>query len=150
MITCLEDLLTKKEMTELREILDFSLNQKIELQNIQEKISLANYFNAKLTKIIYKLRLIYTDIELEYETWFSQEIHNVAIDYDGIPELLKTQKDYERELKKHPEYIRFKKTLNKISVSIKSLESKEKELLSFDWKIKGIIDIHKIQHNIMY
>ena len=59
---------------------------------------------------------------------------------------MKTHKDYEREIKKFPEYAEYKKLLDKVGVSIKSLEAKEKELASFDWKMKGIIDIHKIQH----
>lgn len=150
MLSFLEEILTPKEISELREILDFSLDTKIDLKNIQEKIAFANYFNAKLTKIIYKLRLFHTGMEIEYDTWYATEIHNIAVDYDGFPELLKTPKDYDRELKKHPDYIQFKTTLNKVNVSIKSLESKEKELSAFDWKIKGIIDIHKIQNNIIY
>jgi len=150
MLAFLEDILNPKELSELREILDFSLNPKIELKDIQQKIALANYFNSKLIKIIYKLKLFYTDLEIEYEKWYSTEIHNIAIDYDGFPELLKTQKDYDREIKKNDEYVEYKSILNKVNVSIKSLESKEKELSSFDWKIKGIIDIHKIQNNLMY
>jgi len=150
MLSFLEEILEPKEIVELREILDFSLPRKIELNSLQEKIALANYFQSKLTKIIYKLRLSHTDLEIGYESWHAIEIHNVAIDYDGSPELLKTPKDYERELKKLAEYAINKSLLNKILVSIKSLESKEKELAAFDWKVKGIIDIHKIQNNIMY
>lgn len=150
MIDFLKDILKPKEFSELREILDFSLDPKIELKNIQEKIALANYFNSKLIKIIYKLKLFHADLEIEYDKWYSTEIHNVAVDYDGFPELLKTPKDYDREIKKTDEYVELKSMLNKINISIKSLESKEKELSSFDWKIKGIIDIHKIQNNVMY
>lgn len=150
MLSFLTDVLSAKEFKDLEEILDFSLDQKVNLENLQEKISLANFYQSKLTKIIYKLRLMHVDLEVDFDSWVSTEIHTVAIEYDGIPELLKTHKDYEREIKKMSEYIEYKKLLDKISVSIKSLETKEKELSAFDWKVKGIIDIHKIQHNIMY
>lgn len=150
MLDFLKEILTKKEIQELREILDFSLEPKIEIDQLQEKIAFANFFHSKLTKLIYKLRLIHVDLEVTFENWYAIEIHNVALSYDGFPELLKTHKDYEREIKKFPEYAEYKKLLDKVGVSIKSLEAKEKELASFDWKMKGIIDIHKIQHNIMY
>jgi|SaaInlStandDraft_4_1057021.scaffolds.fasta_scaffold11874_4 hypothetical protein len=150
MLDFLKEILTKKEVEELREILEFSLNPKTELDKLQEKIAFANYFHSKLTKIIYKLRLTHTDLEIAFENWYAIEIHNVAMDYDGFPELLKTHKDYEREIKKFPEYVEYKSLLDKVQVSIKSLESKEKELASFDWKVKSIIDIHKIQNNLIY
>lgn len=150
MLDFLKEILTKKEIIELREILDFSLDTKIELEKLQENIAFANYFHSKLTKIIYKLRLAHVDLDIAFENWYAVEIHNVALAYDGSSELLKTHKDYEREIKKFPEYVEYKTLLDKTSVSIKSLESKEKELSAFDWKVKGIIDIHKIQHNILY
>lgn len=150
MLSFLKEVLTTKEITELQEILDFSLEPKIDLDKLQEKIAYANFFHSKLTKIIYKLRLAQADLEIAYDNWFAIEIHNVAVEYDGFPELLKTHKDYEREIKKYPEYVENKKLLDKIQMSVKSLEAKEKELASFDWKVKGIIDIHKIQNNIMY
>lgn len=150
MLDFLKEILTEKEISELREILDFSLDPKIDLSKLQEKIAYANFYHSKLTKIIYKLRLTHTDLDVAYDNWYAIEIHNVAMEYDGLPELLKTHKDYEREIKKFPEYVEYKKLLDKVQTSIKSLESKEKELASFDWKMKGIIDIHKIQHNILY
>lgn len=150
MLDFLKEILSEKEIQELREILDFSLETKIELEKLQEKIAFANFFHSKLTKIIYKLRLAHVDLEVAFDNWYAIEIHNVALEYDGFPELLKTHKDYEREIKKFPEYVEYKKLLEKVNVSIKSLEAKEKELASFDWKMKGIIDIHKIQHNILY
>jgi hypothetical protein len=150
MLTFLKEILTDSQIYELTEILDFSLDPKVKLEEIQEKIALANYHHAKLTKIIFKLRLSHADLEIAFDNWYAIEIHNVASEYDGFPELLKTHKDYEREIKKFPEYVDNKKLLDKINVTIKSLESKEKELSSFDWKVKSIIDIHKIQHNIMY
>ncbi len=150
MLKYLEIILTEKEISDLREILDFSLDTKIDLEQIQEKISLSNYFQSKLTKILLKIRLIYADLETEHENWCSIEIHNIVHTYDGFPELLKTPKDYERELKKHPDYLSDKTILRKLEQTILSLTSKEKELAQFDWKVKGIIDIHKIQNNIMY
>lgn len=150
MLSFLQDILTDTDISDLREILDFSLDPKIDLGNLQEKIAYANYFQAKLTKIIFKLRLTHADLETEFESWFSIHIHNVVNEYDGFPELLKTHKDYEREIKKNNEYTATQKILRKLEQTIKSLETKEKELSQFDWKIKGIIDIHKIQHNIMY
>lgn len=150
MLDFLKEILTDKEITELREILDFSLEPKIDLEKLQEKIAYANYFHSKLTKIIFKLRLAHADLEVAYDHWYAVEIHNVGLEYDGFPELLKTHKDYEREIKKFPEYVENKKLLEKIAMAVKSLESKEKELAAFDWKVKGIIDIHKIQNNIMY
>lgn len=150
MLDFLNAVLSDREIQELREILDFSLDTKIELNKLQEKIAFANYHHSKLTKIIYKLRLIYVDLEIAFEQWTSMEIHNVSLNYDGIPELLKTPKDYDREIKTLDEYKAYKTLLDKVAVSIKSLESKEKELSSFDWKVKGLIDIHKIEHNILY
>lgn len=150
MLEFLTDILKKQEITELREILAFSLDTKIELETLQEKIAFANFYHSKLTKLLYKLRLAHVDLELAFENWYAVEIHNVALSYDGFPELLKTHKDYEREIKRFPEYVEYKGLLEKVGVSIKSLESKEKELSGFDWKVKGIIDIHKLQHNIMY
>lgn len=150
MLSFLQEILTETDISDLREILDFSLDPKIDLENLQEKIAFANYFQAKLTKIIFKIRLTYVDLETEFESWFSIQIHQVATEYDGFPELLKTHKDYEREIKKHDEYTATQKILRKLEQTIKSLETKEKELAQFDWKVKGIIDIHKIQHNIIY
>lgn len=150
MLDFLKEVLTKKEIEELKEILDFSLDPKIDLGSLQEKIAYANYYHSKLTKIIYKLRLAHADLAVAFENWSAIEIHEVALNYDGSSELLKTHKDYEREMKKSPEFVKNKKLLDKVEVSVKSLESKEKELAAFDWKVKGIIDIHKIQHNIMY
>lgn len=150
MLNFLKKILTDSEISDLREILEFSLEPKIQLEKLQEKIAYSNYFHSKLNKIIYKLRLTHAELEIEYDHWYSVEIHNLALDYDGSPELLKTHKDYEREIKKLPDYKLNKTLLDKIQATIKSLESKEKELAAFDWKVKGIVDIHKIQHNIMY
>ena len=94
MLDFLKEILTKKEIQELREILDFSLEPKIEIEQLQEKIAFANFFHSKLTKLIYKLRLIHVDLEVTFENWYAIEIHNVALSYDGFPELLKTHKDY--------------------------------------------------------
>ena len=112
MLDFLKEILTKKEIQELREILDFSLEPKIEIEQLQEKIAFANFFHSKLTKLIYKLRLIHVDLEVTFENWYAIEIHNVALSYDGFPELLKTHKDYEREIKKFPEYAEYKKLLD--------------------------------------
>jgi len=146
----LTEVLSEKDLEDLRGILDFSLDPKIDLEKLQEKISLANYYQSKLTKITYKLKLMKVDLSIEFDKWYSEQIHNVVIDYDGFPELLKTHKDYMRELKRHPEYVETQKILQKLEATIESLQSKEKELGQVDWKAKGIIDIHKIQHNIMY
>lgn len=150
MLQFLKELLPEKDIAELVELLDFSLNTKIDLSKLQEKIAFANYHHAKLSKIILKLRLVHSDLEVEFDNWISTEIHEVVMEYDGNPELLKTPKDYDRELKRSASYVSNKKMIGKLHMLIKSLESKEKELSSFDWKVKSIIDIHKIQHNIMY
>jgi hypothetical protein len=146
----LEEVLSEKDVKDLRDILDYSLDSKVELENLQEKISLANYYQSKLTKILYKLRLMMVDYEVELDQWYGEQIHNVAMEYDGFPELLKTHKDYMREIQRLPEYVENKKILRKLEETVKSLEEKQKELGQVDWKAKGIIDIHKIQHNIMY
>lgn len=146
----LEEVLSEKDVADLHDILGFSLDPKVELEKLQEKISLANYYQSKLTKILYKLRLMMVDYEVELDQWYSEQIHEVPNDYDGFPELLKTPKDYLREVQRLPDYVENKKILRKLEETIKSLEEKQKELGQVDWKAKGIIDIHKIQHNIMY
>lgn len=146
----LEEILTKKDFLDLKEILNFSLEPKVDLANLQEKISLANYYQSKLTKILYKIRLILVDYEVELDQWYSEQIHMVPHNYDGIPDLLKTPKDYLRELQKDQDYVENRKILRKLEETIKSLEEKQKELGQIDWKAKGIIDIHKIQNQIMY
>lgn len=150
MLAFLKEILTEKELSELREILDFSLDTKIDLKKTQEHIAHAQYYHSKLTKIIYKLRLIHIDLEIAYDQWYSTAFHETIDNYDGREEFLKNPKDFEREIKGMPEYKEYKTLLDKIKVSIKSLENKDKELHSFDWKMKGIIEIHKIQHGIKY
>ena len=150
MFDFLNDILDDKEIIQLREILDFSLDPHIDLELLQEKIAFSSYHNAKLTNIVYKLRLAQIDLELAFDKWYAIEIHNVVLEYDGFPVLLKVPRDYDRELKKSPDYIENKRLLKKVDMAIKSLESKNKELTTFDWKVKGIIDIHKIRHNILY
>lgn len=146
----LEEVLSEKDVNDLKNILEFSLDSKVDLENLQEKISLANYYQSKLIKILYKLRLMMVDYEVELDQWYGEQIHNVAMEYDGFPELLKTHKDYMREIQRLPEYVDNKKVLRKLEETVRSLEEKQKELGQVDWKAKGIIDIHKIQHNIMY
>ena len=150
MLDFLTEILTEEDFRYLNEILDYSLDRQVDLEKLQEKISVGNYLQSKLTKIIFKLRIAHAELEVEFDSWVATEIHNVAADYDGFPELLKTMKDYERELRKNDEYNATKKAVKQLEQAIKSLESKEKELGQLDWKIKGILDIHKIQHNIMY
>ena len=150
MLAFLKEILTEKELSELREILDFSLDTKIDLEKTQELTAHANYYHSKLTKIIFKLRLNHTDLEIAYDHWYSTTFHDTIDDYDGREEFLKTPKDFEREIKRLPEYKENKTLLNKIQVTIKSLESKEKELTSVNWSVKSIIEIHKIQHGIKY
>ena len=150
MLSFLKEILTEKEISELREILDFSLDTKIDLVKLQEFIAHANYYHSKLTKIIYKLRLNHADLEIAYDHWCSVAFHEIVENYDGMEDFLKTPKDFEREIKRLPEYKANKTLVDKIQASIRSLESKEKELASFDWKVKAIIDIHKIQHGIKY
>ena len=53
MLSFLKEILTEKELSDLGEILDFSLNTKIDLEKTQEHIAHANYYHSKLTKIIY-------------------------------------------------------------------------------------------------
>mgnify|MGYP006899632816 CR=1 FL=1 len=67
MLSFLKEILTEKELSDLGEILDFSLNTKIDLEKTQEHIAHANYYHSKLTKIIYKLRLNHTDLEIAYD-----------------------------------------------------------------------------------
>jgi len=146
----LKEVLTEDEFSDLEEIMNFSLDPKIDLEILQEKIAFASFHQAKLTKMMFKIKLMYADLETEFEAWHSAQFHDVAENFDGFPELLKTPKDYEREIKKKSEYKATKTLLRKMEQTISSMQSKEKELSSFDWKVKGIIDLHKIQHNIMY
>jgi len=150
MLSFLNEILTEKEISDLREILDFSLSTKIDLAKTQELIAYANYYQSKLTKIILKLRLNHVDLEIAFDQWFAGAFHEVVDEFHGQEEFLKTQRDFEREAKKLPEYKTHKSLLDKMQMLIRSLESKEKEFTSFDWKIKAIVDIHKIQHNIKY
>ena len=146
----LKEVLTEDEFSDLEEIMNFSLDPKIDLEILQEKIAFASFHQAKLTKMMFKMKLMYADLETEFEAWHSTQFHNVAENFDGFPELLKTPKDYEREIKKDSEYKATKTMLRKMEQTISSMQTKEKELSAFDWKVKGIIDLHKIQHNIMY
>jgi len=146
----LEEILSSNELNDLTEIMDFSLDKKIDLNKIQEKVAIGNFLQVKLNKIIYKLKMLYADLEVEYDIWYSTKYHIVIEEYDGFPELLKTPKDYEREIKKHPEFKEIKTLLKKFEYTITSLEMKEKEMNSFDWKVKGIIDLHKLINNIVY
>jgi len=146
----LQEVLTDYEFDDLTEIMNFSLDPKIDLEKLQESIALASFHQSKLTKIMFKIRLMYADLETEFESWHSRQFHSIAEDYDGFPELLKTTKDYEREIRKLSEYKATKSLLRKMEQTIHAMQTKEKELSAFDWKVKGIIDLHKIQHNIMY
>lgn len=150
MFDFLSEILSKTDLSMLQEIIEFSLDTDIDLKDIQRKIAFANFYQSKLLKLLLKMRLAHADLETEFEAWNSKEIHNIAQDYDGSPDLLKNQKDYERELKAKVEHIETSKILKKLEQTIKSLESKEKELSQFDWKVKGILDIHKIEHNLLY
>jgi len=146
----LKEVLTEQEFMDLEEIMNFSLDPKIDLEILQEKIAFASFHQSKLTKMMFKIRLMHADLETEFESWHSHQFHTIAEDFDGFPELLKTPKDYDREIKKQAEYKSTKSLLRKMEQTIFSMQAKEKELTAFDWKVKGIIDLHKIQHNIMY
>ena len=146
----LTEVLTEDELYDLKEILNFSLDPEIDLEKLQEKIALANFHQSKLTKIMLKIRLMHADLETEFEHWYSSQFHVVAENFDGFPELLKNPKDYDREIKKDDQYKATKSILRKMEQVIHAMQVKDKELSSFDWKVKGIIDLHKIQHDIMY
>lgn len=146
----LSEILSDNELSDLSEILDFSLDPNIDLEQLQKTVALSNFHQVKLTKILLKLKMLHVDEETEFEAWHSEQFHEVAMDYDGQAELLKTAKDYEREIKKLPEYKSYKSGIRKLEKIIEIMHAKEKEFNSFDWKVKSIIDLHKLQHNIMY
>ena len=114
MLKFLEEILTTGEITDLEEILNFSLNPKMDLKVLEEKMIFSNYYQSKLTRIILKLRLINSDATTEFESWHSSQFHEVAINYDGQPHLLKDKKDYEREITRDSEYKATKAILRKL------------------------------------
>jgi len=146
----LEEILDEREIKDLEEILDFSLTEKLNHEELAEKIAVSNFLQVKLTKILLKLKLLEADLEVEFDTWFSSQFRTIAEEYDGIPELLKTSKDYEREIKTLDEYKATKKALKKLEAIISVLQTKEKEFNAFDWKVKSIIDLEKIKNNLSY
>jgi hypothetical protein len=148
MFDFLKEILSEKEIEMLKEILDFSLNQNQNLNDLQKKVAFSSYYQSKLQSIILKLKIFYSELETEFESWVANQIHEIPYQYDGDEKLLKSMKDYERELKRIDEYKENKKILLKLESLIKTLESKERELSNFDWKVKNIIDIEKLKNGI--
>lgn len=150
MLTFLEEILSVEEVADLEEILNFSLNPKASLKELEEKMIFSNYYQSKLTRILLKLRLINSDVITEFESWHSTQFHEVAINYDGQPELLKDKKDYEREIKKDSEYKATKSILRKLDELIIMLTVKDKELGQVQWIVGRIYDLEKLRNQIQY
>jgi hypothetical protein len=150
MFKFLDEIFNKKEIEILKEILDFSLQPNQDLVELQKKIAFSSFYQTKLQSLLLKIKFFYSDFENEFEQWVSKQIHEIPYNYDGDEKLLKTIKDYERELKKTNEYKENKTILDKLNSLIKTLENKDKELNNFDWKVKNIIDIEKIKNGIGY
>ncbi len=150
MLSFLEEILSEEEIADLEEILNFSLNPKADLKELEEKMIFSNYYQAKLTRILLKLRLINADAVTEFEAWHSTQFHEVANNYDGYPELLKDKKDYEREIKKDSEYKITKSILRKLDELVIMLTVKDKELGQVQWIVGRIYDLEKLRHGIQY
>ncbi len=150
MLSFLEEILSEEEIADLEEILNFSLNPKADLKELEEKMIFSNYYQAKLTRILLKLRLINADAVTEFEAWHSSQFHEVANNYDGYPELLKDKKDYEREIKKDSEYKITKSILRKLDELVIMLTVKDKELGQVQWIVGRIYDLEKLRHGIQY
>ena len=150
MLKFLEEILSKAEIADLEIILDFSLTSEEEPAELQKKLSLADFYQAKLTRILLKLRLINADAVTEFEYWYSTQFHEIAVNYDGLPEFLKDKKDYDREIKKDAEYRVSKSMLRKLEELIHMLTIKDKELGQIQWVIGRRTDIEKLKHLIQY
>lgn len=150
MLKFLEEILTEQELEDLEEILDFSLNPKADLKELEEKMIFSNYYQSKLTRILLKIRLINSDAITEFESWHSSQYHEVAINYDGQSELLKDKKDYEREIKRDGEYKATKTILRKLEELIIMLTVKDKELGQIQWIVGRIYDLEKLRNQIQY
>ena len=150
MLDFLKEILTDLEISDLEEILDFSLNPKADLKELEEKMIYSNYYQSKLTRILLKLRLINSDVITEFEAWHSSQYHEVSMNYDGQAELLKDKKDYEREIKRDGEYKATKTILRKLDELIVMLTTKDKELGQIQWIVGRIYDLEKLRHSIQY
>ena len=150
MLKFLEEILSEEEIADLEEILNFSLNPKADLKELEEKMIFSNYYQSKLTRILLKLRLINADAITEFEEWHSTQFHEVAMDYDGQPELLKDKKDYEREIKRNSEYKVTKSILRKLDELVIMLTVKDKELGQIQWIVGRIYDLEKLRNQIQY
>ena len=150
MLKFLEAILTDEEIMDLEEILNFSLDPKANLKELEEKMIFSNYYQAKLTRILLKIRLINSDAVTEFESWYSSQFHEVAMDYDGQPELLKDKKDYEREIKRNSEYGSTKAILRKLDELVIMLTVKDKELGQVQWIVGRIYDLEKLRNQIQY
>lgn len=150
MLKFLEEILSEEEISDLEEILNFSLNPKADLKELEEKMIFSNYYQSKLTRILLKLRLINADAITEFEEWHATQFHEVAMDYAGQPELLKDKKDYEREIKRNSEYKATKSILRKLEELIVMLTVKDKELGQIQWIVGRIYDLEKLRNQIQY
>ena len=84
----LEEILTEDELNDLKEILDFSLDTNVVIDGtLQKTVAYSSFWQSKLVKIMFKLRLTYNELEVEFEHWAAKNVHAVAFNYDGRAEL---------------------------------------------------------------
>jgi hypothetical protein len=144
-----KEIFSEKELDEMTEILEFNIGKEIDYSKLQEKIALSDFFHSKLLRYILKLKLVIDQLEVEYEKLKAEEVHEIAFNYDGLPELLKNSKDYERELNRIDEMNDIKLKLKRFKSFLDVLEKKIKELENINWHVKNIIEFEKLKNGLL-
>jgi len=144
-----KEVYSDNELTEMEEIINFNIGKELDYTKLQEKIAYADYFHSKLLKYLLKLDFTIDALEVEFEKLKAEEIHEVVYNYDGAPDLLKNQKDYERELNRHDDLNSIKLKLKRFKSFKDVLEKKLKELENINWHIKNIIEFEKLKNGLL-
>jgi len=140
----LKEFYSDSELSLLEEAIQFSLPKEYKNENLAKYSGMANYYKAKLITFNSKLKFIITELETEFDYWYVNEYHEITLDYDGVPELLKTVKDYEREMRRKEKYKTLNNKIKQLKNAQSTIEEKIKDLSSIDWTIKNIIESIKL------
>jgi len=146
---CFEQIFSEKELDEMNEILEFNIGKDIDYSELQKKIAFSDYFHSKLLKYILKLKFAIDYLKVEYDKMKAEEIHEITFNYDGLPDLLKNSKDYERELNRVETLNDIKLKLKRYESFLDVLEKKLKELENINWHIKNIIEFEKLKNGLI-
>lgn len=141
-------LVTEENSMLLDEIMSFNLGDDLVLDNAIERLATSSFYQSKLSRINLSVLFMLSEMINEFEKYCATQIHEVTMDYDGKEALLKTLKDYERELYRYDDYQTFKEDIAYLTAVKEALKGKIDEFAQNQWIIKNFIDLEKLRRGI--